>query len=222
MIERFPLPDRGAGDIALDLANTIHWRGTSRAIDHLGDADAILRWAEEAGIVEPGFAVAPLKRQVLLATVHRLRGAVISAGTAIVEGNPPPAPALDAIREIAARSLAGATLEGSPARLGFIGADRLLGPLAWAALDLLRGDELGQLKRCEAEDCRWLFLDRSRSAARRWCDTATCGTPQSEGAGPDEAVGPPAGEAGDSAHQERSSGTGRWQPRWNRATRKRR
>ncbi|AHE53400.1 hypothetical protein NX02_08385 [Sphingomonas sanxanigenens DSM 19645 = NX02] len=211
-----------AGDIALDLANTIHRRGTPCVVDHLGDADAILRWAAAAGVVDPGFSVAPLKRQALLATVHRLRGAVISAGTAIADGNPPPAPALDAIREIAARSLAGATLEGSPARLGFIGADRLLGPLAWAALDLLRGDELGRLKRCEAEDCRWLFLDRSRNGSRRWCDTATCGAAHAKRANADDALVQTPPEAGDATHQERAADTGRWQPRWSRAARKRR
>lgn len=205
-----------AGDIALDLANTIHRRGTPCAVDHLADADAIVRWAEEAGVVDPGFAVAPLKRQALLATVHRLRGAIASAGTAIAEGNPPPAPALDAIREIAARSLAGATLEGTPARLGFIGADRLLGPLAWAALDLLRGDELGRLKRCESDECRWLFLDRSRNGSRRWCDTATCGTTQAKRARPKPA------EAPEDLQPDQPRATSRWQPRWNRATRTRR
>ncbi|MGF7148070.1 putative RNA-binding Zn ribbon-like protein [Sphingomonas zeicaulis] len=222
MIDRLALPDRVAGDIALDLANTINRRGTSCAVDHLADADAILRWAEDAGVVDPGFTVAPLKRQALLATVHRLRGAVISAGTAIADGNPPPAPALDAIREIAARSLTGATLEGSPPRLGFIGADRLLGPLAWAALDLLRGAELDRLKRCEAEDCRWLFLDRSRNGSRRWCDTATCGTPETERAHTGEAAAPSAPEPNEPALQDRAPGTSRWQPRWNRATRTRR
>lgn len=211
-----------AGDIALDLANTIHCGGTPRVVDHLADADAILRWAAEAEIVDPGFTVAPLKRQALLVSVHRLRGAVISAGIAIVEGNPPPAPALDAIREIAARSLAGATLEGTPARLGFVGADRLLGPLAWAALDLLRGDQLDRLKRCEAKDCRWLFLDRSRNGSRRWCDTATCGSTQAKRPREDEAAKEAAAEAGEGPHPERSPAADRWQPRWNRAGRTRR
>jgi predicted RNA-binding Zn ribbon-like protein len=47
--------------------------------------------------------------------------------------------------------------------------------LALAAVELLRSDDdLGRLHRCAA--CRWLFLDRSRGAGRRWCSMADCGT----------------------------------------------
>jgi predicted RNA-binding Zn ribbon-like protein len=31
------------------------------------------------------------------------------------------------------------------------------------------------LKHCAADDCGWLFLDRSRNHARRWCDMKVCG-----------------------------------------------
>jgi len=39
----------------------------------------------------------------------------------------------------------------------------------------LRSDELDLLKRCPADNCRWLFLDRTKNRSRRWCDMATCG-----------------------------------------------
>ncbi|QYN35567.1 CGNR zinc finger domain-containing protein [Pseudonocardia sp. DSM 110487] len=47
--------------------------------------------------------------------------------------------------------------------------------LAHAAIGLL-GDatELQRLHQCAA--CRWLFLDHSRGAGRRWCSMADCGT----------------------------------------------
>ncbi|HEY7076741.1 MAG TPA: CGNR zinc finger domain-containing protein [Solirubrobacteraceae bacterium] len=47
--------------------------------------------------------------------------------------------------------------------------------LALAAAALLQSpDELARLHRCAG--CRWLFLDRSRGAGRRWCSMADCGT----------------------------------------------
>lgn len=42
-------------------------------------------------------------------------------------------------------------------------------------LVLLKSDPRG-LRLCEAETCRWLFLDDTRNQRRRWCDMATCGS----------------------------------------------
>jgi predicted RNA-binding Zn ribbon-like protein len=71
--------------------------------------------------------------------------------------------------------MASADLAGAPLQLSFKGADRILGPVAWAAMDLLRSDELDRLKQCPAHDCHWLFLDRSKNGSRRWCEMSTCG-----------------------------------------------
>jgi predicted RNA-binding Zn ribbon-like protein len=47
--------------------------------------------------------------------------------------------------------------------------------VARSAAELLQSEELGRVRRCDGEDCRWLFLDTSRSRNRRWCDMADCG-----------------------------------------------
>ena len=169
------LPRRIAGNLALDLANTISWRGTARAADHLGDANAILAWARDAALVEQDFRPAAAKRAALVQDVHALRDAVYRAFAAIAQGRAPRATALETIRNVAARGLASATLISTPASLRFAGVDRISGPLAWAALDLLRSDELARLKQCPADGCRWLFLDRTKNGSRRWCEMATCG-----------------------------------------------
>jgi predicted RNA-binding Zn ribbon-like protein len=47
--------------------------------------------------------------------------------------------------------------------------------LAHAAVELLTSEaDLAVLHCCAG--CRWLFLDRSRGAGRRWCSMADCGT----------------------------------------------
>jgi predicted RNA-binding Zn ribbon-like protein len=53
--------------------------------------------------------------------------------------------------------------------------DRPLWPIVRSAAELLSSDERTLLRECAAETCSWLFLDRSRSRRRRWCDMATCG-----------------------------------------------
>jgi len=51
----------------------------------------------------------------------------------------------------------------------------MLWPCVESATTLLTSDELGRVRQCDAEDCSWLFLDRSRSRSRRWCSMESCG-----------------------------------------------
>ena len=175
MATRSPPPDRVGGNLALDLANTISWRSTARETDHLADADAIVAWVRAVGLVSGNFAIPAARRPAFATEVRGLREAVMRAGKAIADGKPPPKDALAAIRDVAASSLASASLRGAPIEISFAPEDRILGTLAWAALDLLRSDQLDRLKRCPADNCHWLFLDRTKNRSRRWCDMATCG-----------------------------------------------
>lgn len=168
-------PPRIAGNLALDFANTFSFRGTAREVDHLATFDDLRRWATAIGLVVEGWSLPADKGAALLAIVHRLRNAVDAAGAAIAHGAEPPADALASIRDIVAESLARATLHDAPVHLSFTGGDRITGPIAWAALDLLRGSELDRLKLCPPDDCRWLFVDRTKNRSRRWCEMATCG-----------------------------------------------
>ncbi|MEV7950884.1 CGNR zinc finger domain-containing protein [Streptomyces rubiginosohelvolus] len=53
--------------------------------------------------------------------------------------------------------------------------DDLRHALALRTEDLLSGDGLGRVRRCEGPGCGWFFLDRSRSGTRRWCSSQDCG-----------------------------------------------
>jgi predicted RNA-binding Zn ribbon-like protein len=35
--------------------------------------------------------------------------------------------------------------------------------------------DLGRVKICPADDCRWAFYDASRNGSRQWCSMAVCG-----------------------------------------------
>lgn len=172
---RFGSLHRVGGNLALDFANTRSWRGTPRETDHFADVERVVHWAREAGLVDDGFAVPPARCSEFASEINRLRDAVDGACTAIAQRVPPEPGALWTIRDIAARTMSAADLVGMPLELHFKGIDRILGPVAWAAMDLLRGSELGRLKQCPAHDCRWLFLDRTKNGSRRWCEMSTCG-----------------------------------------------
>lgn len=47
--------------------------------------------------------------------------------------------------------------------------------IAQAAWQLMLSDALGRVRACEADSCRWLFLDTSKNHTRRWCNMKICG-----------------------------------------------
>ena len=53
--------------------------------------------------------------------------------------------------------------------------DRPLWPIVRSAADLLTSEEVPHLRVCDSDTCSWLFVDRSRTRRRRWCDMSTCG-----------------------------------------------
>lgn len=95
--------------------------------------------------------------------------------SSFARGKDVPTYALNVIRDLAAEALQAAEVRGVPATLKFTGMDKIVGAIAWSALDLFRGDELSRLKQCPPDDCHWLFIDRTKNGSRRWCDMATCG-----------------------------------------------
>jgi predicted RNA-binding Zn ribbon-like protein len=168
-------PRRIAGNLALDFANTVSWRGTDREIDHLADLGGLLDWARAAELEVDAAALPAGAGVSILTSASRLRDAIGAIGSAFAARRPLPGDALTTLRDAAAGALSRAVLAGDPLRPRFSGQDRLLGTVAWAALDLFTGAEVTRIKECPFHDCRWLFIDRSRNGSRRWCEMSTCG-----------------------------------------------
>lgn len=149
------------GNLALDLANTRH--GQPPARDYLEAPDDVIGWAEHAGglTVHADWGV--------LARVLALREVVDAVFRALATGDEPTPEALAdliAFHEPGRLVRAGAHYELTWER-------DIVGPVAAAAIDLLRHGPLDRLKLCEA--CPWLFLDLSRNHSRRWCSMNVCG-----------------------------------------------
>lgn len=47
--------------------------------------------------------------------------------------------------------------------------------LAQAAAELVLSSSLQRVRACDADTCRWLFLDTSKNGSRRWCNMRVCG-----------------------------------------------
>jgi len=162
---------RVGGNLALDFANTVSWRATDRQTDHIAAVDGLLRWAADNGLIagDADFSTDAL------ATAHALRAAIRSVMEAAVAREERPHEAA-VILNVFKECLGAAHFEAIPARILFdASAAEILGPIALAAVDLLRSDMLARVKMCPQDDCHWLFLDTSKNGSRRWCDMATCG-----------------------------------------------
>ena len=47
--------------------------------------------------------------------------------------------------------------------------------LAQSVRELLFSEQLEQMRTCDMDTCRWLFLDTSKNHSRRWCNMKVCG-----------------------------------------------
>jgi predicted RNA-binding Zn ribbon-like protein len=53
--------------------------------------------------------------------------------------------------------------------------EQLLQPLTEAIADLVCNEDFRLIRACEGKACVLLFLDKTKSHARRWCSMALCG-----------------------------------------------
>jgi predicted RNA-binding Zn ribbon-like protein len=168
------------GLLVLDTTNTVVLRGDANSFDRFRDVAEIARFASAAS----GFRSAELGGRGLTFQ------ATDAATRRVVE-----------LREGADRLLRDAALTGDIQTTllpGFLRAsaacldesDERIGAegmplgdpsqpvgfeiaLAVSALSLLAADAWKRVRICQ--NCRWLFLDRSRNASRLWCDMSVCG-----------------------------------------------
>ena len=54
-------------------------------------------------------------------------------------------------------------------------ATRILVEAAMAFVDVIRSDEYGRVRVCDADDCESVYIDMSRNGSKRYCDTGNCG-----------------------------------------------
>jgi predicted RNA-binding Zn ribbon-like protein len=182
------------GILSLDFVNTLGWRLTDSPVEYLGSYEDLLTWGRQAGLLTPdeaevlsGLAAmdpeearAMLSRAVALReTIHRTLSAAIADEQdegALSALNRELSRALSRLRVARAAGepyvwtwdRSGDDSDGPPL-------DRPLWPVARSAAELLTSPRLGGAKVCAGEGCGWIFLDESRNASRRWCDSRDCG-----------------------------------------------
>ncbi len=174
------------GAICLDFINTIERLGTRQEEDRFTSYGAILAWSMIRGTMPPE-ALSRLRDKANAdpAGAHEawragvgLRRTLRRLMTAIMEGKH-----TELMLDLFNRRLAllpaepPITFQGGVFRHHLTGEtfDEPLRPVMWSAVALLTENQTDRVGQCQAENCRYLFLDLSRNQSRRWCSADSCG-----------------------------------------------
>lgn len=177
------------GRLCLDFANTLDSRPTQDPRELLGSYADLVSWSVQAGALQSSEAQRllrlaarrPTQAKRTLAHAREAREAIFSVLSDLTAGRDPRREPLALIEGCLRRALGRRRLVRE--RAGFAwrwepgteALDPMLWPVVQSAADLLTSQELGRLRECAADNCAWLFLDRSRNGSRRWCDMTVCG-----------------------------------------------
>jgi predicted RNA-binding Zn ribbon-like protein len=167
--------------LSLGFANTRYWRGSAVPTDELADGAALAQWLVKNGALAAREAHALSHDGALFAAAIDLRETLYRVFAALA------AQAAPQSRDVAALQ---SMLAAAPARNRLIqtkdgfawqvdaaiaSVSSLLAPILWSAGDVLTGEAARRLRLCNNDKCLYLFVDNSRSGARRWCDMKACG-----------------------------------------------
>lgn len=170
-----------AGHPALDLANTVKYRGQPDPQDRLLDFATVVDWAQVAGLID-GVQADMLAQKDSPAVWRRVLAlreglwALLNANQVSPEAVAQARGTIEAaISKVRYRVLIAPETGVLRKEVELRGPQDLLARIADSIADLLarRADLL--IKTCDGCDCDWVFIDRTKARRRRWCDTRTCG-----------------------------------------------
>jgi predicted RNA-binding Zn ribbon-like protein len=187
---RQPLFNLCGGHAALDLVNSLDHRfGAREPLERLTDYAALLRFALESHLLDARRArqlarVTPAAAERAVRSARELREALAAALYARLDGGAPPAPALRTLEHHLHRAGRHRELRWERGQGGALSWERgryearaelPVWLLAQSAGELMMSETVERVRACDADTCRWLFLDTSRNHTRRWCDMKVCG-----------------------------------------------
>lgn len=179
-----------AGSACLDFINTLDNRSRpERQIDLVRTYADLAGWARKAGLIHPPIlrdltrmsTAQPREANLVLRRAIELRELLYRIFSGVARNRRPGAADLSALDVYLADAFSRLHLhpEGAGFRLDVklrpVRLDSLLWPIVRSATELLTSPDLGLVRECELDTCRWLFVDRTKNHSRRWCDMKQCG-----------------------------------------------
>ena len=176
------------GALCLDFANTLGDRPRSTS-EHLNTYGDFLRFSRQTQSIPTGdleelerlYQDCPTCADAAFERIVKVREAIYEIFSSEILGASPKEADIETLNAALKKAMRQTELRccdgdfgwhwGGPAQA----LDRPLWPIVRSAADLLTSEEVPHLRECDSETCSWLFVDRSRTRRRRWCDMSTCG-----------------------------------------------
>lgn len=182
-----PEPDQ-AEELFISFANTLEF-SHGKPEEHLPDAPALLAWLRERKLISGrGLAAEAgrLRRDAgeadrRLERYRHLRELVHAIAAETNDRGHPTQEQVRLLNHILRHGLHYHQLEMDPdgTRYAFAQVgdrlDQARATIASSLAQFLADDAPSRLRVCANEGCRYLFIDRSPTGRRRWCDMRTCG-----------------------------------------------
>jgi predicted RNA-binding Zn ribbon-like protein len=177
------------GALCLDFANTVGDRPEATK-DLLKNYADLLAWSLEAGLLDARecrklsrrASRNPAEAQGAFSGAIEVRETLHRIYAALARGRQPDRGDLEGLNDDLGHALPFVCLVATDAGFRWTWSgetlDRPLWPVIRSAADLLTSDEVALVRECDSGTCSWLFIDRSRTRCRRWCDMKTCGNRQ--------------------------------------------
>jgi len=161
-----------SGRPSLDFAATLGGRHRE-PVERLAEPEDLARWLRESGMID--ISRSPTKGE--LAAAKDLREVIYRIAVAVIAGTPLRWDDTDLLNHYAAVPPVVPVLrpDRTLARLAADPVAAALSSLARDAIELVAGEHAAGLRECSKPDCSLLFVDTSRSGARKWCSMETCG-----------------------------------------------
>ncbi len=180
--------DWTGGELCLDFANTLGSRlqGGHELFASYSD---LLLWSTSKGAVsatqsqsmQDRAALRPAEGRAALDRALELRECLYRLFSTLARGEGPPTGDLALVNRSLSKAMPHRRVAGGPETFAWAWGEsesalqRMLWPVITSAADLLVSTELVMVRQCASTDCQRLFVDRSRTRRRRWCDMKTCG-----------------------------------------------
>ena len=162
-----------AGSLSLNLVATVG-RRFGEPVERLTSVERLRDWLSGVGLDVSGAAT-----EEDLARVRRLREHLDQLFRSVLAGRRTPATVLVQVNAAVSSCVpqlstmpTGLALARPAARAGAL--DSVLALIAADAVRIVAGSDRLDLRVCEADDCRMLYLAHGRRA-RRWCSSERCG-----------------------------------------------
>jgi predicted RNA-binding Zn ribbon-like protein len=180
-------PDQ-ADELFVEFGNTLEYE-RGQPVDTLPDVDALLAWLRERRLISGrGLAAeaARLRRDTEEADrrverFQHLRDVLHAVAAEVTESGHPTPDQLRDLNHILRHGLHYHQIEMDPDGTRYTFAqvgdrlDQARATIASSLAQFLAEDAPSRLRVCANDGCRFLFIDRSPTGRRRWCDMRTCG-----------------------------------------------